>query len=320
MLTIKQIYNLAVELGIKNDLRGRQACQKKLVREKEKFEKIAKNGTGKEFYDQERLKNPFSDTRFFGDPNKKIKKILTGIDISVSELLIAKELSVDLVISHHPLGIALAGLDDVMELQIELLASYGVPINIAEKMTKKRISEISRALSPGNHNRVLDNAKILGLNVMCMHTPADNCVANYFKKELEKNKGKMERVKDVLDLIDKIPEHQEAKKLGIGPMLFVGAPDSYAGKIVLTDITGGTSGSKEIYPAMANAGIGTIIGMHMGEEYRKEAEKAHINVVVAGHMSSDSLGMNIILDEIEKKGVEIIPTSGLIRIKRFKKK
>ena len=53
---------------------------------------------------------------------------------------------------------------------------------------------------------------------------------------------------------------------------------------------------------------------------RKEAEKANVNVVVAGHISSDSLGMNIILDELEKKGLEVIPFAGLIRVKRNKKK
>jgi len=67
---------------------------------------------------------------------------------------------------------------------------------------------------------------------------------------------------------------------------------------------------------MAQAGIGTVIGMHMGEEHRKEAEKYHINVVIAGHMASDSLGINLFLDDLEKKGIEVVPMSGLIRIKR----
>ncbi|HPM39035.1 MAG TPA: NGG1p interacting factor NIF3, partial [Candidatus Pacearchaeota archaeon] len=51
--------------------------------------------------------------------------------------------------------------------------------------------------------------------------------------------------------------------------------------------------------------------------HRKEAEASHINIVIAGHISSDSLGMNLFLDELEKKGIEIIPFSGLTRIKRF---
>jgi hypothetical protein len=57
--------------------------------------------------------------------------------------------------------------------------------------------------------------------------------------------------------------------------------------------------------------------MHISEKHRKKAQKAHINVVIAGHMASDSLGMNLFLDELEKKGIEIIPCSGLIRVKRF---
>ena len=67
---------------------------------------------------------------------------------------------------------------------------------------------------------------------------------------------------------------------------------------------------------MAQVGIGTIVGMHMSEEHKKEAENALVNVVIAGHMSSDSLGVNLFLDELEKRGVEIIPCSGLIRVSR----
>jgi hypothetical protein len=56
--------------------------------------------------------------------------------------------------------------------------------------------------------------------------------------------------------------------------------------------------------------------MHIDEEHKKEAESASINVVIVGHMSSDSLGMNLFLDKLEKKGIKIVPCSGLIRIKR----
>jgi putative NIF3 family GTP cyclohydrolase 1 type 2 len=59
--------------------------------------------------------------------------------------------------------------------------------------------------------------------------------------------------------------------------------------------------------------------MHMSEPHRLEAEKHHINVIVAGHMASDSLGVNLFLDELEKKGIKVVPMSGLIRVKRGKK-
>ncbi|HNU90177.1 MAG TPA: NGG1p interacting factor NIF3, partial [bacterium] len=88
-------------------------------------------------------------------------------------------------------------------------------------------------------------------------------------------------------------------------------------RIAVTEFTGGTSGSKDIYEKMANFGIGTVVGMHMSEEHRREAEKNHINVVIAGHMASDSLGMNLFLDKLEEQGIDVIPTSGLVRIKRL---
>mgnify|MGYP001595301178 FL=1 len=60
--------------------------------------------------------------------------------------------------------------------------------------------------------------------------------------------------------------------------------------------------------------------MHAPEDHREEAKKFHINMIVAGHMVSDSIGANLFLDELEKRGIEVIPASGLIRIKRSTKK
>ena len=81
-------------------------------------------------------------------------------------------------------------------------------------------------------------------------------------------------------------------------------------------MTGGTGGSEEAFAKLSMAGVGTLICMHVGEVHRKEAEKYHINVVIAGHMSSDSLGLNLLLDELETLGIEIIPCSGYIRYRR----
>jgi len=37
---------------------------------------------------------------------------------------------------------------------------------------------------------------------------------------------------------------------------------------------------------------------------------------VSGHMASDSLGLNLIMDKIEGEGVSIVPCSSYIRVKR----
>ncbi len=322
MLTVKQIYDLVISLGIKNDLRGSAYVNKKLKYQKEKFEELSKDQ--KKEFDVESLTNPYADSRILTTGlSKQVKRVMVGIDIDTSELLLANELSkkkpIDLIIGHHPLGVGLAGLGEVMELQIEVLHKYGIPINIAEDITKLRMSEVTRGVNASNHNKVVDSAKLLGLELMCTHTPADNMVANYLFNLIEKNENKLERVKDLLKLLKEIPEYSEAIKTKVGPKLFVGSEDRYLGKIAVTEITGGTSGSKDAYLKIANAGVGTIVGMHIGEDHRKEAEKAHLNIVIAGHMSSDSIGMNLLCDELEKKGIEIIPCSGFIRVSRVRK-
>ena len=94
-----------------------------------------------------------------------------------------------------------------------------------------------------------------------------------------------------------------------------GSPKNHAGKVI-AKMTGGTSGPKEIYEKFAQAGVGTVVGMHFPESHIEEAKKHHINMIVSGHMASDSVGVNLIADEWEKKGIEVIPCSGLIRVSR----
>lgn len=314
-MTTQQIFDLAVKMGIKADLRGPEKVKKYLERSKQKYEKMS--ATEKKEFDLEKLSNPYSDTRILVDLKKKnIKKIMVGVDMEGSELLLAEKLGVDLVIAHHPEGKALADLHSVMDLQAQVLADYGMPINIAESVIKPRIAEVARGVSPINHNRAVDMARILEVDFMCVHTPADNLGANFLVKKIKKSNP--ETVGEVVEMLKEIPEFKAAMQYNAGPKIFVGSPEASSGKIAVTEFTGGTNCSKDIYEKIAQAGIGTIIGMHMDEEHRKEAEKYHINVVIAGHISSDSLGMNLFLDELEKRGVEVIATSGLIRVKRIK--
>ena len=98
-------------------------------------------------------------------------------------------------------------------------------------------------------------------------------------------------------------------------MIVAGSADRYAGKIFV-DMTGGTGGPKEYYRLLSEAGISTVLCMHAGKDVITEAKDCHLNVVIAGHMASDSLGVNLFLDQLEARGVEIVPLSGLIRVKR----
>jgi len=313
-MRIKEIYNLAIQMGIKADFRGEEGVRKFLENKRKQYEKMDEKE--KQEFDAEALENPYLDTRIYHIvQDKDIKRVLVGIDIEPAEVILAKEIGgIDLIISHHPLGKGLAYLSDVMSLQCDVLNFYGVPINVAEGLMKEKIDEVARGMNKLNHQRTVDAAKLMKMSLINVHTPCDNLAAKFLKNLIEERKP--ERIEELVDLLKEIPEYREAMKIGAGPKIFVGGPENRCGKIALTEITGGTEGSPKLYEKMAQAGIGTIVGMHISEEHKKEAENAHLNVVIAGHISSDSLGMNIFLDELEKRGIEIIPCSGLIRIPR----
>lgn len=316
-MKISEIYELVVKMGMENDPRGYEAVKKLLDKENKKYKEM-KDEKKKE-YDTDRLVNPYTDTRVLvGDLDKDVKSALVGIDIEVGEVLLADRLvqkgrAVDLIISHHPEGKAMSALYDVMHLQEDTLARFGVPVNVAEGIMAPRIGEVKRALLPVNHNRAVDAARILDFALISTHTVADNMVNTYLQRKFDEQKP--ETVGEVLKLLKEEHEYAEAAKISAGPTVVVGSKERRAGKIMV-DMTGGTGGSEDAYAKLSQAGVGTLVVMHIGEKHRKEAEKNHINVVIAGHMASDSLGMNMLLDELEDGGVEIIPCAGLIRHRR----
>ncbi|SHG48610.1 Putative GTP cyclohydrolase 1 type 2, NIF3 family [Thermosyntropha lipolytica DSM 11003] len=316
-MKLRQIYELAVELGKKYDVRGDYLYRILEAKEKE-YEKLAEDE--KEFYDKENLVNPFSDTRILvGSGEEEVETILCGIDMEIGEIILADRLrekghKIDLVMAHHPEGIAYAALHDVMHLQEDMLARFGVPINVAEGVMAGRIAEVERNIMPANHQRAVDAARLLDLPFMCVHSPADNLVNNYLDELF--NTRKPDTLGDIMDILLEIPEYKKARELKAGPKIIVGDKKRRCGRIFVK-MTGGTSGAVEAYSKLAQAGVGTIICMHMPDKHRQAAKENHINVVIAGHMASDSLGMNLFLDELEKAGINIIPCSGLIRVKRF---
>ncbi|PIS07954.1 NGG1p interacting factor NIF3 [Candidatus Berkelbacteria bacterium CG10_big_fil_rev_8_21_14_0_10_43_13] len=321
-MNIEQIFNLAIQTGIDNDPRGRANVTKILKKRKADFAELSKKKQAD--FDQEKLSNPYSDSGIhFGDLKKEVRRVMVGIDIDSAEVLLANELSksgknIDLIIAHHPIGKSLTNLHEVMDIQTDVLERAGVPENIAEKVLEDRLRQVSQGVSGANHYQSIDVAKLLGIPIINIHTPSDNCVWKFVDEFLASPRagGKIEKVGDIIDALKEIPEYAEGAKRNAGPVIFAGSERSRAGKIVVSGMTGGTSGSEKIYERMSHYGIGTEIAMHIREKDLEEANKHYLNIVIAGHMASDSLGLNIILDKLEKAGIEIVPCSGFIRHSR----
>lgn len=317
-MKLKDFYKKAIDIGIENDPRGKEEVLKELERRKKDYESISDKR--KEFFDLESLENPYSDSRIlFGTGDEEIKTIIAGIDMETGEVLLADSLRkngtpVDLILSHHPEGSAYARLYAVMYMQSDILGRFGVPINVAESLMEKRIKEVERRLMPLNHTRAVDAARLLNIPFICLHTPSDNMVASYLQKLFDEKKP--HTLDDVIEILLEIPEYREGEKNNAGPKILLGSKERKAGKIFV-DMTGGTEGSKDIFSSMAASGINTIVCMHLSEDHRKEAEKNYINVIIAGHIASDNLGLNLLLDRvIEDEDIKIIECSGFKRVSR----
>ncbi len=317
-MKLREFFELAIQTGMNADPRGRAALDGELQEAKKAYDDLKPED--REYYDIERLTNPYADSRILhGSADAEIRKVLAGIDIEAPELILADRLNqngagIDLVLSHHPEGRAYANFYEVMRMQADILNRFGVPINVAENLLEGRMREVERKLLPANHTRGVDAARLLGLPLACLHTPADNMVARHLQALLDREAPR--KLKQVLGLIRDIPEYQHARRNNAGPKLLLGSEDQRAGKIFV-DMTGGTEGAKETIEKISQAGVGTIVAMHMSEDHRKEAEKHHLHVVIAGHIASDNLGLNLLLDAVANvQSLEVLECSGFKRVRR----
>jgi len=313
-MKVSELFSYVIQRGMERDPRGIEGVERYLGDVKKEYDKLPE--PNKWEFDEERLWNPYDDSRILNNPeDDEVTRVLMGVNIDSAEILVADRLKekgegVDLVMGHHPRGIGMPGLHKVMDVQVDVYERWGVPVNIGEQLMEPRIKEVMRAVMPLNHQQSVDTARLLGIPFMCTHSPADIMVQEHMQELM--NEREPYRVKDVIEVFKEIPEYRQGIKLKNGPRVIVGSGSNRAGKVVVK-MAGGTGGAKTLYEAFETAGVGTYIAMHIKEDHIELAKKHHINVIVAGHIPSDSLGMNLMYGELEESGeLEIVRFSGLI--------
>jgi putative NIF3 family GTP cyclohydrolase 1 type 2 len=318
-MKIKELYQRAIVEGIKADIRGDSGIKKLLAETDARFQALS--GRDKELFDRETLSNPFADSRIIhGDPETEIKSLIAGIDVEGAEMLTAHTLRsrgerIDMVMAHHPEGKAYANFYEVMDLQVDAYFNEGISISAAQDFLSERKSQVARRVHAANHQRTADVARLIDLPLMCLHTPCDN-LAFQFVNDLVSDK-KPETLGKIIELLMNVPEYDHAARINNPPMIVSGAKDSRVSRVHL-EFTGGTQGPQDIYSHLAQKGVDTIIAMHQSEDHYKKCKEFHINVIFASHIASDSLGVNLMLDHLEKSAgtLEIKEFGGFHRVKR----
>jgi hypothetical protein len=319
-MKLKKMLQSSIQHGIDTDARGRKYIEKMLKKELDRSKKL--EGREKEMYDMERTWNPYADSRIlWGDDNIEVKRMMVGIDIETPELLLADRLrekgeKIDAVMIHHPEGRALADLDKVMPLQMDVYAQAGVPLNHSEYLLRPRMDKIWRAIHADNLFRSERAAELLNIPAIGCHTITDNLVWAYIEKNICKKQ--FDDLGEIIDALYNIEEYKYYAKKGNPPIIVNGSKSSRPGKVVATEFTGGTNGPEDLIERQSRAGVGTILAMHFTEKEVEQGKEQGIHMIQCSHMASDSLGVNLLIDLLQKedKKLEILPMSGFIRVAR----
>ncbi|NLU46023.1 MAG: hypothetical protein GXX87_03675 [Euryarchaeota archaeon] len=319
-MNVYEAYRLAIETGMRNDPRPQADVEAVLKEAGEERERLSERM--KPYFDEERLWNPYADSRFmWGEElaeETEAERFMWGIDIDTAEILLADRLrergeTVSAVIAHHPIGRSRTCFPEVMWMQTGMYDDVGIPINVLEGLVGPRMDEVKKNVLGSNYNRPVDAARLMGVLMCNIHSPADNMVQRYMAEMFEAAEPKT--LDDVVDRLMDEPEFQAAASFNDPPRILVGSGRSRCGRVI-SKMTGGTSGPKELYERLSLAGVGTVVGMHFSKEHLEECKKHHINVVVSGHMASDSLGINLIGDVWENEGIDLFGCSGFTRFSR----
>jgi putative NIF3 family GTP cyclohydrolase 1 type 2 len=229
--------------------------------------------------------------------------------MDTAELLLAKELGYDCVVTHHPRNTNTKMLD-LLDRHILNLEELGVPRNKSQKLLAERRDELSYNQHVSNSRRSESAAKLMNMPFMSVHTPADIISEAHVQKVMDEKFADKKDVK-VQDVVEALEEICEYKNSARKPVIRVGAKDSFAGKVYVL-MSGLTGPGADILKEYFEAGVGTLVLMHIPEKDAKKVKEQNIgNVVVAGHMSSDSIGLNKIADKWREKGVEVSVMSGI---------
>ncbi len=238
---------------------------------------------------------------------KGIRKILFGVEAGVPELLLAKQMHCDAVIAHHPQGgSALVHSYKVFERHVEQMVEAGVPRMEAEQAVRRKRDSLKVENHTRNPDHQVSVARLLKMPYMNVHAPLDEIGKRRMMKQVKAATDEKPNA-TVGDVVASLNELPEFKKAQTEIAIRLGKSSSGAGKVVVSHAAG-TNGGYEVAKAYFKHGIGTLIYIHVSpSDLERLRVDAVGNLIVTGHIASDSVGINPFLAELEKRGVDAVP-------------
>jgi hypothetical protein len=245
-------------------------------------------------------------------PGERLRKLYATVDCDVGDLLLARGLGCDAVLTHHPQGAASLKGWTLIPRQIEQMVEEGVPIARAEAAIQRRMAQVEIGSHAQNYARVAEAAGLLRMPFLNVHLPCDIVTRRRIAERMAPFNRRESRatVGEVVQALLEFPEHRRA---ATEPRVRLGGAERLAGRVSVA-IAGYTNGGVDVLRAYFEAGVGTVLSMHFAEADLREAREQRLagNLVVTGHMASDSIGINVFCDALEQRGLEVIRAGGIV--------
>ena len=233
---------------------------------------------------------------------KNIKKIMLMIDVTTADLMLAKNLGCDAVVTHHPIGVTAINFYKVIDRHIDYMKENGIPENIA----KKSVLDLKKRIELRNHTQiyssVIDSAKILNMPLVNIHQPCDEYARRVISQKIQDEKPNL--VSDLVTTLEDIPEFKNAAtKIQVS----YGQPNSSVGKWVAV-IAAGTNGGFQIAKNYFENGISTVLYFHIDYNDLVKLNESNIqgNLIILGHLAGDSIGLNAFASNLENEGIQVV--------------
>ena len=237
-----------------------------------------------------------------------IRRVLVAIDVGIAELLLAKELECDAVIAHHPAG-GLARLMGykVFERHVDQMAESGVPRTVARAAIKKKTDLLELQHHSDNYDQVPAAAKRMKMPLVSIHSPCDE-IGRQILIAAIKSLSRTATVNQLVSRIYKLPEFQKAET---SIKIRLGSGNRKSGRVVVSHAAF-TNGGYDVARAYFDHGTDTLSYIHISEaDLSRLASEKHGNLIVLGHIVSDWLGINSLLRQLAKHGIESEVTTDL---------
>lgn len=247
-----------------------------------------------------------------GVEGEGVRRALFGIDVGPAELLLANQLGLDAAIAHHP-NPAVQSYPDILDKHVDQMTWAGVPLDEARAAVAPLKEAMTLAYHSGNYGQTHSAARLLGLPYLNIHNPLDEIGRRLMDEAVQTAlaaAGPGARVRDVVSGLMSLEEFREAPTR---PLVALGDPEAPAGKVVIAH-GAGTNGRAPVALAYFRHGVGTVVYIHLdySELLKLRAQApAGANLVVAGHIAADLVGINPFVRALEERGLTIVRASGL---------